>query len=84
MFGRKTMGRCLTAEGISNKHFLDDPQFLGCHADVKGYLEQHCAGKKLCDVSVAKIEVETNCHKWLKFHLEIEYSCLSGKCYNLV
>ena len=73
------MGRCLTEEGVSMENNLEDPKFLGCYADVKGYLEKQCAGKKLCDITVAKIGVNTKCHKWLKFHLEIEYSCLPGK-----
>lgn len=77
-FGRKTMGRCLSDEGVPSETFLADPQFLGCYTDVRNILAIQCSGKRQCDVLVAKIDVQTNCHKFTKLYLEVKHTCLKG------
>ena len=66
-------------EGNPSDNFLEDPKFLGCFVDVRHILEPLCAGKNQCDVNVAKIKMETPCHKWCKLYLEVSYKCIHGK-----
>ncbi|ESN96071.1 hypothetical protein HELRODRAFT_163101 [Helobdella robusta] len=83
-FGRQKIGKCLLHEGQPTESNLEDEKFIGCYSDVKRLLGPLCNGKHQCDVLVAEIEEETNCHKYLKHYLEASYQCLKGRFYEIL
>ena len=71
IYGHIKIGRCI---GI-------DFGYLGCYADVKHILDQRCAGKQRCELSMPDDEVKASksCAKGLVTYLEVSYACIPGK-----
>ncbi|ESN96075.1 hypothetical protein HELRODRAFT_189097 [Helobdella robusta] len=76
VYGRMSIGKCIRKEGIPDKSFLNNPSYVGCFVDVKHLIVPECSGKKRCEISVAKIEIETTCYNMFRSYLEVEYTCV--------
>lgn len=78
-YGRMKTGRCVKDEpGLGT--LIENPMFLGCHADVKHILDNHCSGRSECDVRVLDqnfVGIEP-CLTYLKLYLEASYMCVKG------
>ena len=59
----------------------NDPQYLGCSADVLAILDRRCSGKMHCDVRFPDIELLNTkpCYPGLEMFLEAKYACINGK-----
>ena len=79
IYGRENYGKCLSVEGESEAFLKKRKGFIGCFSDVKHIIEPRCAGRQSCELSVAKIQVETNCSKYLLKYLDVDYLCVKGK-----
>ena len=67
-YGRMHAGRCIGALS------------LGCNADVLGYMDDKCSGRRHCKVEVNDIEkVVQPCSKDYKAYLDAEFQCVKGK-----
>ena len=78
MYGRQRYGKCLSIEDEPNELIRQSKGFIGCFSDVKHIIETRCAGRQNCELSVVKIQVETNCSKSLLKYLDVNYLCLKG------
>lgn len=82
-YGRMHIGRCITAEEDAAQRRLagDDPQILGCSADVLPMLDKKCSGKAECNVRLSDIAGENikPCFPGLVMYLEVSYECFNGK-----
>lgn len=71
VYGRMRIGTCRVSTA-------------GCSADVKSYVERHCAGRRSCEMQVAD-EIRLNasdnhgCSSDLLGYLQVTYYCLPGK-----
>ena len=83
IYGRMHIGRCITAEEVVAQRRLagDDPQILGCSADVLPMLDAKCSGKTDCNVRLSDIAAENikPCFPGLVMYLEVSYECINGK-----
>jgi len=77
IYGRRRAGRCIEAE---NSNLVDDPRYLGCHADVLALLNAKCSGKKECELRIPDPDLDqaTSCDKSLRMFLEVRYTCVDG------
>jgi len=85
-YGRRHIGKCIQAEDVEGVE--DNPQFLGCHANVQSLLDTKCSGKKQCEVTVPDADLQRTqpCRKGLMLFLEVRYTCVEGLlnfCYHL-
>jgi hypothetical protein len=69
-FGRMRIGRCVKV----------DMGYIGCSKDVLDVADDHCSGRRECDVSLPDpaFEAKQPCLE-LKSYLEASYSCLKGE-----
>ena len=76
IFGRRKLGRCLKNEkdGLN----FDDPKVLGCYSDVKAVIDQLCSLRQSCEVRVIELSAEVPCYSYLKYYLEVTWSCIRG------
>ena len=79
IYGRQKYGKCLSVEGESEAFLRERKGFIGCFSDVEHIIEPRCAGRQSCELSVAKIQVETNCSKYLLKYLDVDYLCFRGR-----
>ena len=79
IYGRQKYGKCLSIIEEPDEYIRNRKGFIGCFSDVKHIIEPRCAGRQSCDLSVVKIQVETNCSTYLLKYLEIDYICVKGK-----
>jgi len=79
IYGRRRAGRCTEAE---NSDVAEDPQYLGCHADVLDLLNARCSGKKECELRIPDPDLDQTppCGKSLRMFLEVRYTCVDGAC----
>ena len=73
------VGRCLHEEpGFAP--MMDNPRFIGCSADVKSILDNHCSGQSECDVRINDQNFDgiNVCYANLKMYLEAAYVCVQG------
>ena len=82
LYGRMRVGRCLKDEGDKMlARNANDPEFLGCSADVLPILSRRCSGRNQCDVKLVSdpdIQRQMPCHAALKSYLEASYDCVTG------
>jgi len=78
IYGRRHIGKCIKPEDVEGME--DNPQLLGCYANVLSLLHTKCSGKKQCEVLVPDADLQqTNpCRKGLMLFLEVRYSCVEG------
>jgi len=78
IYGRRYVSRCLKREKFD---FVLNPSFLGCFADVMGYLSTKCSGRKQCEIRIpdADLQQATPCPVGLDMFLEVRYSCVEGE-----
>jgi len=78
IYGRRHVGKCIEPEEVEGVE--DNPQYLGCHANVLSLLDTKCSGKKQCEVLVPDADLENTepCRKGLKMFLEVRYRCVEG------
>jgi len=83
IYGRRHIGKCIEPEEVM-EGVEDDPQFLGCHANVLSLLDTKCSGKKQCEVLVPDADLQRTkpCRKGLTLFLEVKYSCVEGMAMN--
>jgi len=81
IYGRRHIGKCIEPEEVEGVE--DNPQYLGCHANVLSLLDTKCSGKKQCEVHVPDADLEQTepCRKGLKMFLEVRYTCVEGIVY---
>lgn len=64
--------------GISKCIELDLGHF-GCKADVTSFLDEKCAGKRICNIADDdELRSMNPCHKGLEVFLQMSYICVSG------
>jgi len=82
LYGRRHIGKCIEPEEVEGVE--DNPQYLGCHANVLRSLDAKCSGQKQCEVLVPDADLEQTepCRKGLKMFLEVRYSCVEGRPVN--
>lgn len=77
------VGRCITAKEVAGLGPVigEDPQYMGCSADVLSTFDQKCSGKTSCEVRVVDMALEnaTPCYNGLNVYLEVSYDCVSGQ-----
>ena len=54
IYGRRHIGKCIEEEEVED--VADNPQYLGCHANVLSLLDAKCSGKKQCEVNVPDVD----------------------------
>jgi len=79
IYGRRHVGKCIEEEEVED--VADNPQYLGCHANVLSLLDAKCSGKKQCEVNVPDVDLERTepCRKGLHNVLEVRHSCVEGR-----
>jgi len=84
IYGRRHVGKCIEEEEVED--VADNPQYLGCHANVLSLLDAKCSGKKQCEVLVPDVDLERTepCRKGLKMFLEVRHSCVEGSLLNFI
>jgi len=80
-FGRMRVGKCIDSGAYSDSIIKQDPQTIGCYADVLDYADRTCSGKTSCDISVPNRDLLSTrpCVSQLTMYFEAAYQCLSGK-----
>ena len=78
------VGKCIDFDSQSTLQLLNDannPNSLGCYADVLDYTDRVCSGRSSCDIPVTSRELlETRpCFEQLTMYLEASYVCMSSK-----
>jgi len=78
IYGRRHIGKCIEPEEVEGVE--DNPQYLGCHANVLSLLDTKCSGKKQCEVHVPDADLQRTkpCRKGLTLFLEVRYTCVEG------
>jgi len=84
IYGRRHIGKCIDPEEVEGVE--DNPQYIGCNADVLSLLDAKCSGKKQCEVAVPDADLEQTepCRKGLKMFLEVRYTCVEGMCLSFI
>jgi len=80
IYGRRHIGKCIKPEDVI-EGVEDNPQYLGCHANVLSLLHMKCSGKKQCEVHVPDADLQRTkpCRRGLTLFLEVRYRCVEGK-----
>jgi len=78
IYGRRHTGKCIKPEDVEGME--NNPQLLGCHANVLNLLTRKCSGKKHCEVHIPDADLlQTEpCRKGLTLFLEVRYTCVEG------
>ena len=78
IYGRRHIGKCIEPEEVEGVE--NNPQYLGCHANVLNLLDMKCSGKKQCEVHVPDADLQRTkpCRKGLTLFLEVRYTCVEG------
>uniref|UniRef100_X2A6E3 SUEL-type lectin domain-containing protein n=1 Tax=Capitella teleta TaxID=283909 RepID=X2A6E3_CAPTE len=68
-YGHMQIGKCIHA----------NIGFLGCRADVSGILDEECAGKQECQLTVtdAKLRSANPCTNGIDVYLRVSYACVN-------
>jgi len=77
IYGRRHIGKCISSKEAS---LVQNPQYLGCSANVLHVVGQKCSGRRECVVSVPDPDLEQTmpCLEGLKMFLEVRYSCVES------
>jgi len=84
IYGRRHIGKCISPDDIYSE-IADNPQYLGCFANVLHLLDAKCSGRQSCQVRIPDVELERTkpCLKDLKLFLEVRHHCVEGKLFQL-
>ena len=70
LYGLMSSGRCVD-EGYS--------QYIGCSADMQGYLDKECSGIRSCELNVYNKDLKDSIHGTCpEPYLEVNYRCQKG------
>ena len=69
-YGRMRLGRCIR----------QNYGHVGCSADVTGFVEAACSGRRHCQLPVKRlIDVAEPCPADVTSHLDVHYTCVPGE-----
>ncbi|ESO11577.1 hypothetical protein HELRODRAFT_166585 [Helobdella robusta] len=73
-FGRMRQGPCVQSNF----------GYLGCFNDVTGHVHRRCSGRQTCSIRLPDSNLlertKAPCNDDLKSYLEVNFTCVTGKC----